>query len=964
MSARQGREWEASSEGGRAGRLRMLAAFEDEGDAAALLAALHHLTAEFGALGGMAHLPVAGIGQAGLRLVASSGLPAAFTRAWDVIPSSGRLAPARVVLDGGTLWLPAVEYPRQEPGRPVAAPPFVAPSAGIAAAALPGPDGPRGALSLITPPLAEPDAADLSFLAEVAAWAAGRLRLSAPRTGGLSPALLSPLEGPAQQRPRLRIGTWSWDMESGDFFVDQRFLAGIGIDWPPGGRMREWATLVHPEDRPYSVHVLVEAIRTRGSYEAEYRVATADRGYAWVRVRGRVDVDEHGEPARLEGTVYDTTEAHAALEPVGRALRHMTDGFLSVDSDWRIEFVNVAAEKLLGSAPSVAGTILWDLPAIRHVPRLEQLCREVVRTGTPLDFDVRWPDDRWYHLRLVPVPGGLTLYSTDITERRLREIERAAAERVAADRSELIGGLTAALAEALTPRDVVDAVAGCVLPQVGAVGLLVATVIDGRLAVTGAVGYPDAMLDALDGRPVGTVHPTVEVMRRRRARFIESRAEFLASYPGTGGLVRTSDKQAWAFLPLRASGREGVCVVSFDRPHTFAKEQRTLLGEVSGLISQALDRAGLYEEAATRARELQSALLPRELPALPAVTAAARYLPAGHGAEVGGDWYDVIRLSADRVALVVGDVMGHGMPEAATMGRLRTAVRTLSELELPPAEILGRLNDIVADLGDDSFVTCLYGVYDPVTHDLRYANAGHPPPAVVRPDHTVDLPVSVPDPPLGTAVPPFDTVTVSLPEGSLLVLCTDGLVESADRDVDAGLARLADTLRTELLRRPAATPNALCEAVTAALVPAGRPVGDDAVLLLARVHHLPPGDVVSWVLPDDPRAAGEARAHVRAQLAAWGLDELSTATELIVSELVGNVIRHAKGPIGLRLLRSRTLICEVSDASLTTPHIRHSSATDEGGRGLQLVAAVAGQWGVRYDEHGKSIWTEQPIAGS
>ncbi|WP_059012223.1 ATP-binding protein [Streptomyces specialis] len=156
--------------------------------------------------------------------------------------------------------------------------------------------------------------------------------------------------------------------------------------------------------------------------------------------------------------------------------------------------------------------------------------------------------------------------------------------------------------------------------------------------------------------------------------------------------------------------------------------------------------------------------------------------------------------------------------------------------------------------------------------------------------------------------------------------------------------------------------DALCETVTSALLPADHGTSDDAALLIARTHRLAPEDVATWPLPHDPVAAGQARDHVRAQLRAWDLGEdVALTTELIVSELVGNVVRHAKGPVTLRVLRSRTLICEVSDGSLTTPHIRHSSATDEGGRGLQLVAAMAQRWGTRYTREGKCIWTEQPL---
>ncbi|MDT3397778.1 serine/threonine-protein phosphatase, partial [Streptomyces sp. B1866] len=276
-------------------------------------------------------------------------------------------------------------------------------------------------------------------------------------------------------------------------------------------------------------------------------------------------------------------------------------------------------------------------------------------------------------------------------------------------------------------------------------------------------------------------------------------------------------------------------------------------------------------------------------------------------------------------------------------------------------------NDVVAELGEESFTTCLYGVYDPTTQVLSYADAGHLPPAVALPDGTVSFPALDPDPPLGVADPPFEVHEVRLPEGSLLVLYTDGLVEIPGGDIEDGMARLTGTLATALADSGGGTYGGdldpLCDAVTAAVPPADRPAPDDTALLIARTRALPADAVASWPLPDDPVAASQARKYVREQLAVWDLAELEMTTELIVSELVGNVVRHATGPVVLRLLRSRTLICEVSDGSLTTPHIRHPSALDEDGRGLQLVAAMAKRWGARYTATGKCIWTEQLIPG-
>ncbi|MFE2444342.1 SpoIIE family protein phosphatase [Streptomyces sp. NPDC059426] len=673
-----------------------------------------------------------------------------------------------------------------------------------------------------------------------------------------------------------------------------------------------------------------------------------------------------------------------ADDQVSQALRHMSDAFFAVDGDWRITFVNGEAERLLGAARTTLGRTLWDAFARLSVddaePDLRSRYRRAAESGTPVGFDVRWPtNQRWYYMRLVPMPNGLTVYAADITARRAREAERAAAERAAAERNARIGELTDALAQALTMRDVVNAIADRVLPPFGASGMVVQLIEGSVIRIAGAVGYPQPFLESIDGASIHDVSPVSEVYRTGAPAFVESVEAYAARYPGMGGRPAAAQKQAWAFLPLIVSGRNiGCTVVAFAEPRRLDAEERALLTALSGLMGQAIERARLYDVEHTRAKELQRGLLPRALPSLPSVTTAARYLPASEGIDVGGDWYDVIPLSGARVALVIGDVMGHGLSEAATMGRLRTAVNTLAELEFPPAELLTRLNDLVSDLGDNLYATCLYAVYDPANATCVFASAGHPPPAVVRPGHPVHFAGGAPDPPLGAARPPFETTGMTLEEGSLLVLYTDGLVESAARDIDRGMRHLASALSTAA-RAPGpgdawrdgdpcdgdrgehASLERLCDEVLAELLPEKQLTADDAALLIARTHALASDHIAAWPLSEGPIAAGEARDHVRDQLTRWQLAALTPIAELLVSELVANAIRHGRGPIGLRLLRSEELICEVTDGSLTTPRIRHASETDEGGRGLQLVSALSQRWGTRYTSTGKCIWTAQTL---
>jgi GAF domain-containing protein len=943
-------------------RLRLLAAVgEGLSRDETLALALQQAMAGLGGLGGLVHWRSPGSGQ--LRLVAMSGLAPKIVEAWANLREDEEGTPACAVRCGAFVWV-------AENSMGIGA-------SGTAAVPLLGADGPIGALSVLMAGSGEPDRAQRSFLHSVAAWAAGRLERFPDTQPGAGSA---PWEGPTIDSPggealqAVPIRNGEHDATAGSVTFNKPV-----IDMPGGlpeasDDSTDFCThLLGSADLPtYTAHIR-EAIVSGTSYDDEYRVHRRDGGSGGARARGHVVLGENGAPARMVGRRWGTAQTQAARDSVVGTLRIMSDGFLTVDNDGRITFVNKEAERLLGPSRTWLGSVLWDIPAIR-VSGLESQCWVAAARGKPIDFDLHWPtDQRLYQARLVPVQGGgLTIYFVDVTDQRPQGAERTADERVAAERTARMGELTAALAEALTSKDVVRVVAEHVLPPFGADGMIVHVLEDGRLYVVGAVGYAQEFLRHIDGSPLTSNRVATEVLGTRVPRFVESTSEYIRLYPEMKQLMATTTKNAWAFLPLIASGRAiGCCILSFTQPRSFSDEERTLLTALSGLVAQALERARLYDREHTRAQELQRGLLPRTLPSLPAVSAAARYLPVAKGAEVGGDWYDLIPLSADRVAMVIGDVMGHGITEAATMGQLRTAVRTLADLEMAPDEVLSHLNDLVSDLGDDCYATCLYAVFDPVTRICSFSLAGHPPPVIVHPDGTIHCPEPAADPPLGAAEPPFGTHELHLPDESLLVFCTDGLVESATRGIDQGLAQLRQTLDQAVARatyfsaghRDGGTGHLddLCDVIVSALLPDREQTNDDAALLIAHTRCTAAADIASCSLPEDPTAAGQAREYIRKQLAAWELDDLVITTELLVSELVGNVIRHAKGPIRLRLLRSRSLICEVYDGSLTIPRIRRAAYTDEGGRGLHLVAALSQRWGTRYLDNGKCIWTEQEL---
>ncbi|ELP68928.1 SpoIIE family protein phosphatase [Streptomyces turgidiscabies] len=926
--------------------------------------ALQHAVAELGALGGTIHLRGP---MSALRLVSATGLPTALTGPWEIIDQEGPLAPARALYEdhhhGRGVWIPGAADERADPTVPICPSSAPIPGSGLAAVPVIRRDRSIGALTVITGDRGEPTPAHWRFLRAVVAWTEERMVQAPPPAGPVH----SEMSGDRlrQALKEVRVGSWDWHIANGELIWDEAAMELYGTRPEEyTARVENWMRCVHPDDLAPTLALVDQAIRGRTVFEAEYRVRGLDGTYGWHQARGRATYDENGEPLRLIGMGWDSNESRTARDALSRALRHMSDGFLAVDDTWRVTFANLEAERTLGlSEAELFGRVLWDLPTVREVPDLERRCRKAAAEDRSVGFDIRLPGTgRLHHLRLVPGPDGRTLYVQDVTEKRRHEEERRAAERDASERAARIAELTAALAKATTSRDVVDAVGRRVMPPFAAAGLIVQTIEHDHLYTVGAIGYTDEFLARISNSQLTSGWPSWDVITSETPAFFSSPEEFAAHYPNLADLPERSGKQSWAFLPLTASGRTfGVCSVSFDSPRSLTDEERTLLTTISALVAQALARARLYDAEHSRSRELQRGLLPRELPDLPACTAAARYLPATQGTDVGGDWYDIIPLSGGQVALVVGDVMGHGLPQAATMGRLRTAVHTLADLELPPDEIMSHLNDIVGNMGEESYVTCLYALYDSITQTCSITRAGHPPPAVVHPDGTVYFPALTADPPLGAAEPPFETVELKVPEGSLLVLYTDGLVESSEREIDEGMGQLARLLRGAYEAGTEGDLEGLCDTLTAGLLPAEQPNADDAALLVARLHALTGDRVASWPLPEDPRAAGQARRHVREQLSVWGLDDLTPTTELLASELVGNVVRHAKGPVQLRLLHGAELICEVFDGSLTMPRIRRATETDEGGRGLQLITALSQRWGTRYTPTGKCIWTEQAL---
>lgn len=448
----------------------------------------------------------------------------------------------------------------------------------------------------------------------------------------------------------------------------------------------------------------------------------------------------------------------------------------------------------------------------------------------------------------------------------------------------------------------------------------------------------------------------------------ESSRWWTESMPERARNIREHGIHSMILAPLRARGVTlGFLVLCRHRTEVpFDENDRMLVEELAARSALFVDNARRYTHERATALALQHSLLPRRAPRQQAVEVASRYVPNTSTAGVGGDWFDVIPLSGARVALVVGDVVGRGIQASATMARLRAAVWTLADVDLAPDELLTHLDDLVLRLDQEETAHpwdsagaigggCVYAVYDPVAGRCEMARAGHPEPVLVKPDGTADFLDLPAGPPLGLGGLPFEAMECELPAGSTLAFYTNGLVEpTAGRDLDTALALLRDTLA-----RSGPSLEETCDTVVDTLRP-DRPT-DDIALLLGRTHRLDSESYASWDLPADPASVPDARRYVQEKLAAWGVDEAAFVTELVASELVTNAIRYGAEPISLRLIRDTSLICEVTDASSTAPHLRRARVLDEDGRGLLLVAQLTDRWGARYHRDGKTIWAEQPL---
>ena len=701
----------------------------------------------------------------------------------------------------------------------------------------------------------------------------------------------------------------------------------------------------------------------------------------------------HHRPSRNETpgrwllfTPLDRGTPHSPDDPLTSAALTQSPCAVAVyDERLRLRRVNDAMADVIGLPEErMRGLRLAEIGGKPQSEELEAHMVQVLTTGRPLDVQtyMRTGGEDSAHAwlaRLAPLTDaegrvrGVCLAAHDFTDNYLArerlQLVNEASVRIGSTLD--ITRTTQELADVLVPAlaDLVSVDLLDLQEHGGEPPLRLTAPIGLRRAAHLSVnpGTPEAVLQPgqLEHYPAGSPQADSLVAGRTIVASVSSGAldQWLSWHKTRAERVKEYGIHSTMSVPIQARGQTlGVAVLTrFRRPDPFSADDVLLAEEITTRAAVCIDNARRFSRERETALALQRSLLPRSLPRTAAVDAASRYLPAAR-AGVGGDWFDVIPLSGMRVAMVVGDVVGHGIQASATMGRLRTAVRTLADIDLAPDELLTHLDDLVvrlsAEAGNDGSpgevgATCLYAVYDPVSRHCTLARAGHPPPVVVPPGgvpQQVDLPAG---PPLGLGGLPFESAELDLREGSVLSFYTDGLIETRDRDVDASHQMLCDALETY-----SDSLDETCDRVLHALLPSGGAL-DDVALLLARTRGLPASQVATWHIPADPALVAPIRKQVVEQLDTWGLQEAAFTAELVVSELVTNAIRYGAHPIRLRLIHDEaTLICEVSDTSHTAPHLRRAKTWDEGGRGLLLVAQLTQRWGSRHTADGKTIWAE------
>jgi serine phosphatase RsbU (regulator of sigma subunit) len=673
-----------------------------------------------------------------------------------------------------------------------------------------------------------------------------------------------------------------------------------------------------------------------------------------------------------------------------------------VDGDLRVRDGNRVFGRMVGrSRDDFAGRPLPEV-CPQWEARQWELVRQVLATGEPVpDSDIRgttagiaWRERNLlaHHYPILdtdgtPVAVGIAV--TDVTELRQAEAARDAVGR----RLRMLGRASGVIGASLDLSASLDAIVDFVVPEfadtcqvVLADQSLHSDARPDKLVLRWVMG---GLRQGVPAMPVGPRiipvgefiryrwdSPPYRAFRERKPILQDLNNEVLGSF-GTPAVARYFEEiglRSLITVPLLV-GDDFYGAMMFGTGISepgYTEQDVQAAGELGDRVASAVANARAYARERAAAVTLQHGLLPAQVPAVEGLEIARRYEPGTEGTEVGGDWFDVIPLSAGRVALVIGDVMGRGLVAAGVMGQLRSAVRAFAALDLSAAEVLRHLDELVQGIGagpESALVSAIYAVWEPATATVTVANAGHLPPVMRRPDGSAEVleraahedaerenPGAATGMMLGVGGGDFIEVSYDFPAGSTLALFTDGIVESPEVDIDEGIRRLQATLAdsSDLSR----TADSLLR-----LIDRTGGYDDDAALLLVHAAAPTDRDTTVHIFPSDMHAAAAARKVAVETLNEWGLERAVFVTELLVSELVTNAIRYSAGPCRLMLRRGTTAIyAEVSDGDTRVPRLLHPSAYDEGGRGLQLVAELASSWGARSAPTGKTVWFRLDIS--
>ncbi|MGA5505323.1 SpoIIE family protein phosphatase [Streptomyces umbrinus] len=671
---------------------------------------------------------------------------------------------------------------------------------------------------------------------------------------------------PAAGPPAAPIGRFSWNPATDVVTADNRLRTLLGV--APGEAADTPQALADAVAAADSHHILAALRETAAGRPPPLplHVHAVDGTLRLLELWTPHDtsVPPGGHPVR--GIVLDPAIGSAA----DKAADLLPEGVFCLDRLGLIVYANPRAAELLGRPRSeLVGRLLWEAVPWMDRPAYEDHLREALLSPHPVHCHVVRPlkDEEkphadpqggdWFALSVYPGPDILTckVVPADRMADPPPEPAPQPGADALADDAPLADGSSAAvtsmaplyrpiilaiaLTEAVTAHQVSAVVMQELLPAFGGRRLAIYLLQDRHLYLAWESGFPKGFLAPFDGVGLDTRLPGVETLTTGRPLFFESMHQLTAAYPG---IPLDATEGARAFLPLIASGRPvGSCILGFDRPRDFSTEERTVLTALAGLIAHAMEKAHRYDTEAALARGLQQALLPRRLSGHPRVETVGRYLAGTQGMDVGGDWYDVVE-SGDGLALVIGDVQGHGVQAAATMGQLRSAVRAFALGDHPPDEVLSGTNRLLIDLDPGLFASCCYIRLDPLTGLAQVARAGHPPPILRYPDgrtHVLDIPGGVV---LGVDQHAQYPVTeLQLEPGAILALYTDGLVERPGVDIDEGITALRV---------------ALARAGSSAGRPGGRSLAAVADRLTAKARHVAdrPDDIALLLTARRPSA--------------------------------------------------------------------------------------------------------------